>query len=383
MSYRFYSFRIYPTHQQEKTFEETLETCRRLYNSMLSDRLENRTSVYGQKKRLVELKRDSKYLRVVHSQVLQDVVLRLNRAFQAFFAGRSKHPKFKRKDRYKSFTYPQSAPRGGFKLLDGRLGLSGIGRIRIILHRTIHGRVKTCTIIKDIDQWYACFAVESDESLPRTCSRPPVGVDVGISPIVALSDGTTISSPRFLKRSEVDIKGLQKSLSRKREGSSNWQKTKLLLAKASRRVRNRRNDFAHKTSKSLADSYGLIVFEDLAITNMVKNHSLASAILDACWGKLRRLTAYKAEGRGGRAILVEPRGSSQECSGCRKNIPKDLSERVHRCPYCGLVLERNVNAARVILARGLEQAHAEAEPLPVMRIGMFGRGSKKPTSHRE
>ncbi len=376
-SYRFYRFRIYPTKQQERVFEETLETCRRLYNSMLSDRRENRTNVYDQKRSLVELKQNSKYLRAVYSQVLQDVVFRINRAFQAFFAGRSGHPRFKRRDRYNSFTYPQSAPRGGFKLINGRLRLSAIGGVKIKLHRLIQGRTKTCTIIRDVDHWYATFASVLDDSETQISPKLPVGVDVGISPIVALSDGTTIAAPRFLKKSEVEIKSLQRSMSRKKEGSNNWKKTKILLAKASRRVRDRRDDFAHKTSRFLADNYAPIIFEDLAIQNMVKNHSLASAILDACWGKLRRLTAYKVERRGGREILVEPSGSSQECSECGRVVPKALSERVHRCPYCLLVLERNVNAARIILARGLEQAHAEAEPLPVIRTGMFGRGSKK------
>lgn len=112
---------------------------------------------------------------------------------------------------------------------------------------------------------------------------------------------------------------------------------------------------------------------------MVKNHNLASAILDATWGKLRQLTAYKAERRGGWVILVEPSGSSQECSRCGMIVKKDLSIRTHHCPRCGLVLDRDVNAARNILARGLEQAPVETEPLPVLRMGKFGRGSKKPT----
>jgi putative transposase len=254
-----------------------------------------------------------------------------------------------------------------------------IGSVRIKVHRTITGVMKTCTIIKDVDRWYACITVVTEvEGEVSTECRAPVGVDVGVSPAIALSDGMIIAAPKLLKYSAAEIKFLQRTLARKREGSRNREKARIRLAKAWRKVRNRRDDFVHKQSRYLADNYGIIVFEDLKITNLLKNHSLASAILDACWGKLRRLTAYKAERRGGREILVVPSGTSQECSECGKTVPKELTQRVHRCHYCELVLERNVNAARVILARGLERAHAEAEPLPIIRTGMLGRGSKKP-----
>ena len=200
--------------------------------------------------------------------------------------------------------------------------------------------------------------------------------------VAALSDQTILPAPKPLKKSEIEIKSLQRSLSRKKKSSKYREKAKILLEKSWRRLRNRRNDFAHKTSKFFADNYGTIVFEDLKIPNLVKNHHLASAILDACWGKTRQLTAYKAERRGGRVILVQPRGTSQECSGCRKVVEKALSERTHSCPFCGLELDRDVNAARNILARGLEQAHVESNPLPVIRIGKFAQGSKKPTAFR-
>ena len=143
--------------------------------------------------------------------------------------------------------------------------------------------------------------------------------------------------------------------SRKKKSSSNREKAKLRIEKAWRQVRRQRDDTAHKASRKLADNYGIVVFEDLRIKNMVKNHRLASAILDATWSKLRRLTAYKAEKRGGgRVVLVEPRGTSQECSGCHEIVEKSLSVRIHLCPHCGLMLDRDVNAATNILARGLE-----------------------------
>src|SRR3989442_1184701 len=267
-----YKFRIYPTAAQARTIEETLETCRRLYNAMLADRIEKRTGFYDQKKMLVELKRDNNHLKSVHSQVLQDVVLRPNKAYQAFFAGLNRYPKFRRSGRYNSFTYPQS----GFRLEGDRIRLSTIGKVRVTLHRKVAGAIRRATVIRDID---------------------------------------------------------------------------------------------HKLSDQLTKKNKVIVFEDLKVRNMVKNHNLASAITDAAWGKLRRLTAYKAKRRGGRVILVNPSGTSQKCSGCGEMVPKELSDRVHDCPRCGLVMDRDVNAARNILERGLEQASVEAEPLLVRAGG--------------
>src|SRR5712692_260052 len=368
-----YKFRIYPTTAQARIIQETLETCRGLYNSMLADRIENGRGFYDQKKMLVELKHSDKHLKSIHSPVLQDVVLRLDKAYQKFFAGLSRYPRFRRRGRYNSFTYPQS----GFRLEDDKvIRLSTIGRVRVTLHRKVTGAIKRATIIRDIDQWFVAMLVEEDHSEVKSSSGDgEVGVDTGISNLVALSDGTLIENPRFLNGSLERIKSLQRRLSHKKKGSSNRERAKLSLAKAWRKTRRQRDDFAHKLSDKLTKENRVIVFEDLKIQNIVKNHSLASAITDAAWGKLRRLTAYKAERRGGRAILVNPSGTSQKCSGCGEAVPKELSERVHDCPRCGLIMDRDVNAARNILKAGLEQAPVEAEPLLVQRrrISKFGR----------
>ena len=365
-----YKFRIYPTATQARTMEETLETCRRLYNSMLADRMEKGTGFYDQKKMLVELKQNDKHLKSIHSQVLQDVVLRLDKAYLAFFAGLSRYPKFRRSGRYNSFTYPQS----GFSLEGDRVRLSTIGKVRVMRHRQVTGAIRRATVIRDVDQWFvALLAGEPPRAMQSGDGK--VGVDTGILNVVALSDGTLVDNPRFLDRSVERIKSLQRRLSHKKKGSSNREKAKLSLAKARRKARRQRDDFAHKLSDKLTKENKVIVFEDLKIRNMVKNHNLASAIMDAAWGQLRRLTAYKAERRGGRVILVNPSGTSQKCSGCGEAVPKGLSERVHDCPRCGLFLDRDVNAARNILQWGLEQARVEAEPLLVQRrrISKFGR----------
>jgi len=341
---------------------ETVETCRRLYNDLLDDRIKNRTTYFVQQKALTAVRRENKFLRAIHSQVLQDVILRLDKAYGAFFAGISRHPKFRRRGSYNTFTYPQS----GFKLEGHHVRLSLIGNVRVKLHRQIIGEIKRVTVIRDIDQWLVALLVE-DTPCAVQSGDGKIGIDLGVTNSVALSDGTLVSNQRYLNGSASRIELLQRHLSHKRKGSRNREKGRIMLAKSWRKVRRQRDDFAHKLSDNLTKNNKLIVFEGLQIKNMVGNHRLASAIMDASWGKLRSLTASKAEWRGGRVILVNPNGTSQKCSGCGEVVPKELSERKHSCPQCYLVLDRDVNAARNILKAGLEQAHVEGQPLFVHR----------------
>ncbi|MDA4126977.1 MAG: transposase [Thaumarchaeota archaeon] len=376
---RTYKFRLYPTKLQEEAFEETIETCRRLYNSMLADRIDNEPGYYAQKQKLVAMKNNDKYLRRVHSQVLQDVVLRVDKAFARFFSGISRFPKFKRRGRYKSFTYPQFVI--GFNLDVNNVKLGLIGRVKVKLHRQVRGKPKTGTIIKEIDQWFLALSVEQSPPDQRVSHIPigSIGIDMGLSSVITLSDGTAIANPKFLKQTGSQIKLLQKEISRKQKGSKSREKARIRLAKAWRKVRRRRDDFAHKVSDDLAKQFSFIVFEDLNVGKMVHNHSLASAIMDSLWGKLRRLTVYKAERRGGRVLFVNPRGTSQKCSGCGSKVTKNLKERTHICPSCGFQVDKDVNAARNILNAGLEQALAETKPLLVQRrrISKFSQRSDK------
>jgi putative transposase len=371
-----YKFRIYPDVKQEKSLNETIETCKRLYNKFLADRNEYGTGFYVQKRRLVSLKRDDKYLKAVFSQVLQDVVLRLDKAFQAFFKGIMKYPKFRRYGRYNSFSYPQS----GFELKGSELYLSKLGKLKIVLHRKISGAIKRVTIIRDIDQWFVAFAVVEEKSALPQARGTAVGIDRGLLNLVALNDGTVIENPHFLNKSVEKIKFLQRNLSRKEKGSRNRDRARIQLAKAWRKVRRQRDDFCHKLSNDLAMRNNIVVFEYLKILNMVKNHNFASAIMDANWGKLRVMTAYKAERRRGRAKLVDPSGSSQTCSRCDWVLTKKLTlrDRLFHCERCGLTLDRDVNAARNILKWGFERSLVEIGPLLITRIASFSRGSKKP-----
>jgi len=184
-------------------------------------------------------------------------------------------------------------------------------------------------------------------------SGPKVGIDVGIEKFAACSDGKTVANPRHLQKTEKRLRHAQKALSRKQKNSNNSRKQKLKLAKLHARIRNQRRDFLHKQSRKIANTCSLIAVEDLNVRGMVRNHHLAKSISDASWSEFLAMLCYKAEEAGGRVVKVNPRETSQQCSSCGTKVSKDLSVRIHRCPSCGLVLDRDVNAARNILARAL------------------------------
>jgi putative transposase len=369
-----YKFRLYPTEQQIKVMNETIETCRHLYNDSLSERNSMWGVGYREQQNLLPLrKQDSKHYMQVHSQVLQDVLQRLDKAYEAFFKKLAKYPRFKRKGKYNSFTYPQY---GGFSIKENKLVLSHIGVIKFKIHRILIGTLKRCTIIQDVDRWYACITTEDwiEKNDNKTDVTKPVGIDVGLLNWLALSDGKVIPNTLNFEAQTKKIKQLQRNLARKQKDSRNRDKARIQLAKAWCKVRRCRDDFVHKTSRMLADEgYTLVVFEKLNITNMVKNHNLAQAIMDATWGKLRQMTAYKVERRGGQVILVNPSGTSQKCSRCGGVAKEklDLDVRTFECHRCGLVIDRDLNAALNILKLGLEQAHAEVEPPLIRRISKF------------
>lgn len=352
-----FQFRLYPNKNQEVVLNRTLSTCRHLYNDALGERkreselneLERTFGVtpWGKPKYMnyydqANCLSDSKttFQKEVHSQVLQNALKRVERSFKNFFNGFG-YPRFQGRDRYNSFTFPQK----GFELEDGKLNLSKIGSIRIILHRAIEGAIKTCTIKKDIDQWYVTFSCDIDIPIIPVEIKTKTGIDVGLKALLTMSNGSQIEPPKFLRESESKLAQEQRRLSKKKLRSHNRNNQRIVVAKVHRRIRNQRKDFAHKTSRKLVNEYDHIVFEDLQIQNMVKNHHLAKSISDAGWSQLINFTKTKAEYAGKIVELVNPRNTSQLCSSCGQLVPKDLSVRVHSCPFCGLVLDRDHNGA--------------------------------------
>ena len=371
-----FQYRLYPTKDQVQILAYCLTTCRYLYNEMLEDR-KNAYDRCGVGLNYNQQVGQLKYLDLsVYSQVAQDVLRRLDKAFQNFFRRvkngdkKAGYPRFHGRNRYDSFTYPQS----GFKIKDGKLILSKIGAIRIFQHREIEGKVKTCTIKRDGDQWYVCFSVELPDVEKRDL-KTSVGVDVGITTLATLSDGAEIENPKILDKHDSKLRKAQKDLSRKKKGSNNRNKQRSKVARIYRKIRNVRKDGLHKASRILADSYDRIVFEDLQIKNMVKNHHLARSIHDASWGMLINFTTYKAEYAGGVVELVNPRNTSKQCSVCGSIKPMPLSQRTYRCPNCGNVMDRDRNAAINILNRFVPADCGELKPVKITDYGIAEAGS--------
>ena len=375
-----YKFRMYPNRQQEAQLEQTRDTCRRLYNLALADRKAAyetdgvSRSYEDQAAMLVAEKREGNF-KGVFSQVLQDVLRRLDKAFKAFFrrvkvGEKPGYPRFKGAGWYKSFTYPQV----GFKLEGSKITLSKIGTIRIFKHREVEGKIKTCTIKKDLlGHWYAVLVTEI-EDVPATEPKTAIGVDVGLKSLITTSTGESIQYPRYYIQLEEKLASAQRSLSRKKKGSANRMKAKAKVAKISKRIQNLRDEFLNQISRKLVDSADVIIFENLNISGMLKNHHLAKHIQDHAWGKLIQVTRGKAEKAGKVVELVDARYTSQKCSQCGIMVPKTLAERTHACPNCGLEMDRDLNASLNIRTLGL-RGRAYQDPTPTLNHGSRQAGS--------
>jgi putative transposase len=378
MSYvvKTFKYRLKPSKSQRTKLNRTLELCCWVFNETLATRKntweqEKKTlSLYDTNKRLTLWKRDHPELVSVHSQVLQNVQERVDLAFKAFFrrvkAGEKPgYPRFRGYGRYASFTFKQS----GFKLLPADKGLliSKIGAVRIVLHRPIEGRVKTLTVQRDaVGNWYACLAcVVEPEPLPF--NEVAVGVDVGLESFATLSNGMKIENPRFFRHDEKELAKVQRLLSRAEKGTPERAKRRKAVQHVHQRIANRRKDFAHKLSRELVGSFGMIAFEKLNVRNMLQNHCLAKSIADAAWNQLITYTTYKAENAGRVVVSVDPRNTSRICYCCGTMVEKSLSVRVHQCPVCGLVMDRDENASHNILRLGLKSLGYAQEAPALMR----------------
>jgi putative transposase len=370
----------------------TLARCRELYNAALSERKDayrmagKSISYYEQKRDLPEIKAEIREeYQDIHSQVLQDVLLRLKRAFDNFFR-RVKNgeepgfPRFQGRNRYDSFTYPQ----GGYSLThDNRVCLSKIGSLKVKFHREIEGTLKTATIKYEAGQWYIIFSCELEQPEPLPVVESEVGIDLGVTHFAALSDGTFIESPRYYRKAQKQLEKLQQALSRKKRDSHRRNKARQAVAKAHRKIANQRRDFHHKQASKLVQEQQTIVFEELQITNISKHakpkqdeetgqylpngaaakSGLNKSILDAGWGQFQQIVTSKAAYAGRTVLKVNPRYTSQVCSQCGTVRKKSLDERWHSCE-CGCELDRDTNAAMNILWLGRSQRGATCVEAP-------------------
>ncbi|HLW00801.1 MAG TPA: transposase [Ktedonobacterales bacterium] len=360
-AHKTFKYKLRPTSEQVVQFEATLRLCRELYNAALQERKEAwhkcRVSVtyYQQKAQLPEIRQIREDCAAMHSQVLQDVILRVDRTFKAFFrrvkaSEKPGYPRFKGRARYTSFTYPQWG--NGASLVGDRLLLSKLGHIAVRWSRPLEGTPKTVTISKEADGWYACFSCAEVPIQPLPLTGQETGIDVGLESFLTLANGEQVASPRHYRQAEKALRRAQRRVSRRQKGSHRRRKAIRLLQRAHQKIARQRRDFQHKTTLPLLKRYDTVYYEALQVANMVQNHHLAKSISDAGWSQFCTILAFKAANAGKRAVAVPPSYTSQVCSGCGVVVQKGLSVRWHACPDCGTSLHRDHNAALNILRVG-------------------------------
>jgi len=346
---------------------------------------------------LKEVKADPEFafLREAPAHVLQQALRDLDRAFSNFFEGRAAYPRPRKRGESDSFRFPDPDPKQigvHHPARQGQVRLPKLGWVSVINcwprldGRLFDGRLLSVTVSREADGWYASFACEVETEDPVTPTGGPVGLDLGVANSVATSHGELISLPTITDREWEKIALLQRSVARKRRGSRNREKALRRLARARQRYANRKRDAIRKLTTRLAAEHELIVVEDLKIKNMSRSArgtvddpgsrvrqkaGLNRAILEQSWGEIRRQLAYKTTWIGGELIAVDPRHTSQTCPACgvidRRNRE---SQAVFCCVACGHQAHADTNAARNILARGLERRTAgTAEPEPAVTAG--------------
>jgi putative transposase len=362
MKQKAFKYRFYPTPEQETLLRRTIGCTRLVYNRALSERTQawyerqERVGYIETSAMLTDWKKeeDLQFLNEVSSVPLQQGLRHLQGAFTNFFAGRAKYPNFKKKRNGGSAAFTKAA----FKLRGGQVFLAKCTEaLPIRWSRQLPEGCEPSTITVKLSpsgRWSVSLLAEVDiEPLPESPNQ--IGIDLGITSLVALSTGEKVANPKGFKAKRAKLRRVQKALSRKAKGSNNRYKDCLKVAKVHEQISDARKDFLHKLTTQLVRENQTIAVEDLAVKNMVKNHKLALAISDASWGELVRQLEYKCDWYGRTFIKIDrwfP--SSKRCGHCGHVVEKlPLNIREWDCPKCGAHHDRDVNAAKNILAAGL------------------------------
>jgi putative transposase len=267
---------------------------------------------YDQQATLPALKAERPTLARVQSQVLQNVAVRIDLAFQAYFrrvrTGETPgYPRFRGKGRYVSVTYPQVPVGCKLDAEVRRLRLHGIGEVKILLHRPLEGSPKTATVTRSsTGKWYVCFSCECPEPSPLPPTGQQVGIDVGLKTFATLSTGDEVANPRFFRREERALAKVQRRLSKEENGTPERARRRKVVARVHERIAWRRGDFTHQHSRHIVDQFDLIAVEDLSVNRMVHNHCLAKSIHDVAWSQFASLLSYKAAWAGRKYVAVNP-----------------------------------------------------------------------------
>jgi putative transposase len=358
---RAFKYRLWTNATQGRELAAALETHRRLYNACLEQRktaweAECRSVRYADQSAWFKAQRAvNPYFARLNFSSAQATMRRLDKAFSNFFrrvkegAAKVGYPRFKGRDRFDSIEFPSY--RDGCKLTGDRLYIQHVGTARVKLHRPVEGTIKTVTLKREAGKWYAVFSCDLGEVTVPPSPLPPVGIDVGLESFLTTSTGVQEPNPRYLKDALPALRRAGRAVARKNKGGGNRRKSVRRLQKVHARVRNLRREHHHQVALRLVRRHGLVAVERLNIRGMLGNGRLARAISDAGWAGFLLTLRCKAESAGVAYVEVDPRGTSQECSGCGREVLKALSDRRHDCPHCGLSLGRDHNAASNILAR--------------------------------
>lgn len=381
MMNRNYKFRLYPSRNQEAELIQTLDGCRWLYNHFLEqwNGKEKIPSRFELQVQLPKLALEHDFIGSIHSKSRQYVLYQLYSNLRALSQLKKRGKKvgrlrFKGRDRYNCFVYNQT----GYKIIEtgnrlDKLHLSKIGDISIRLHRKVEGNIKQVFVKRtQTGKWFAILSVEEDETILRKNNKE-IGIDLNIMNYLTDSEGDVVEHPHHLRRLERKLKRDQRRLSKKKKGSNNRFKQKYRIARVHEKVVDARDDFLHKLSNHYVQNYGFIGVEDLSVKDMMQSSWNAVNISDSSWSTFIQMLSYKAESAGRTFVKVDPKNTTQDCSGCGSRVYKQLWVRTHSCPSCGLELNRDHNAAINVLnkarneiGQGLsEYTPVEIEPLPL------------------
>jgi putative transposase len=353
--------RIYPTETQQAHLAQAFGCVRWVWNQSLNVMSQTYketgrgVSAMTMKKQIPLWKAEHEWLSTCYSQCLQQSVLNLGVAFGNFFDGRTGYPTFKTRNGRQSLQYPANV-----KLLDeGQIKFPGnLGLVKAKIHRELIGKLKAVTVSRMPDgRYYASLLIDDGIDSPESSDDgKAIGIDLGLTDFAVTSDGSKYQNPRHLKKHERNLKRKQRKLCRKKDQTTNKRrKAKKALARVHSKITRVREDFHHKLSRKIVNENQVIVVENLAVKNMVKNHNLAKAISDVGWGTFCTMLKYKAEQEGKVYLEVErffP--SSHLCSNTLQRVAKmDLSIRMFDCPHCGERHDRDINAAINIKHEGL------------------------------
>lgn len=368
-----YRYRLYPTKAQDTALGDMLGDFCELYNCALDHRI----SAYAkgaairyneQAAALPQIRRELPHQGRWSATAQQQVLRRLDKSYAAFF-GRVKRgakagfPRFRAHARYHAADFRVG---DGMTLRkSGKLGFVGVpGEVKVKWHRALPSVPKSAILSRNAGKWFIIFHVEV--APVERASPDSVGLDLGLTSLVAFSTGETVARPNITKRNARKLRVAQRALSRCKRRSKSRQKRKAAVAKLQAHIGNARRDNLHKISAGIVTRFGRIAVEDLNIRGLAAG-MLAKPVNDAAWSMLINMLAYKAEKAGCELVKVDPRGTSQTCPECGTVAKKTLAERVHRCD-CGCILDRDVAAAMVVHQRAFGQPHGACGEAPSQRV---------------